>query len=85
MEVCFGVLVESLTDIEFKSRRTLLVGANFSAAIKNPFREFGTSGRGLESALSQARADIEQPVIFAAHISRPVVHYTDRGKSSIAL
>jgi hypothetical protein len=85
IEVVFGVLAESLTDISAQIRRQMITGANFSAAIKNPFREFGATGQGLEGALTDARANWQQPVIYAAHLARPSVSYTDRGKSAIAL
>lgn len=84
VEVCFGVLERSLTDVTWQSRRQMFSGANFSSAIKNPFREFGSSGEGLEGALARARVDKRQPVIFAAHVTRPIIPYTDRGKSAIA-
>ena len=40
------------------ARAALFVtGANWSAAIENPFRRFGSTGEGLESTLAQVRAN----------------------------
>jgi len=85
IEVVFGVLAESLKNVDLEERRQVFFGANFSAAIRNPFRDFGSTGAGLDAALTKARADMEQPIIYAAHLVRPNVPYTDRGKSAIAI
>lgn len=83
LEVAFGVL-NGFLEAEV-GRRQLFAGANFSAAIKNPFREFGSTGAGLDGALARAYAGCDEPVIFATHLVRPSIQYTDRGKSAIAL
>lgn len=65
--------------------RTIISGANWSAAIKNPFRSFGATGQGLEAALTDMRASASEPVVFVLHLSHPRVEYTDRGKSSLVV
>ena len=65
--------------------RELVTGANWSAAIANPFRRFGNTGEGLESALAKVRATANQPVICAAHLASAHIQFADRGKSSIIL
>jgi hypothetical protein len=63
--------------------RGLYIGVNFSAAIKNPFRSFGSTGEGLETTLSHQRLTRKEPIILALHLAQPRVEYTDRGKSAI--
>ncbi|MBL8815966.1 MAG: hypothetical protein JNL58_08035 [Planctomyces sp.] len=65
--------------------RTIISGANCSAAIKMPFRSFGATGQGLEAALSDMRASAYEPIVFVLHLSHPRVEYTDRGKSSLVV
>jgi DNA topoisomerase VI subunit B len=65
--------------------RVSITGANWSAAIENPFRVFGSTGEGLESTLAKVRASANQPVICALHMASAYVQYADRGKSSIIL
>jgi hypothetical protein len=65
--------------------RRFIAGANWSVAIGNPFRSFGNTGEGLESALAQLRVNASQPVICVAHIAMAYVQFADRGKSSIIL
>jgi hypothetical protein len=65
--------------------RIFIAGANWSAAIANPFRSFGTTGQGLESALEKVRASAGQPVICALHLASARIQFADRGKSSIIL
>ena len=40
--------------------RKFVTGANWSAAIGNPFRRFGSTGEGLESTLAKVRANANQ-------------------------
>jgi DNA topoisomerase VI subunit B len=65
--------------------RLFVTGANWSAAIDNPFRSFGSTGVGLENTLSKVRADGNQPVICALHLASARLQFADRGKSSIIL
>jgi hypothetical protein len=62
-----------------------VIGANWSAAIANPFRRFGSTGEGLEATLHKVRANASQPVICALHLAKASIQYADRGKSSIIL
>jgi hypothetical protein len=66
-------------------RRKIVTGANFSAAIGNPFRRFGSTGEGLDSTLQKVRANAASPVICALHLASANLQYADRGKSSIIL
>jgi DNA topoisomerase VI subunit B len=65
--------------------REFVTGANWSAAITNPFRRFGSTGEGLESTLAKVRANADQPVICALHLAAARIQFADRGKSSIIL
>jgi len=65
--------------------RLFVTGANWSAAIENPFRRFGSTGEGLENTLAQVRANANQPVICALHLASARLQFADRGKSSIIL
>jgi hypothetical protein len=67
------------------SRRRIFTGANWSAAIKNPFRSFGATGEGFETALAEMRVTREEPVVFVLHLAHPRVEYTDRGKSALVI
>jgi hypothetical protein len=65
--------------------RVFVTGANWSAAIANPFRRFGATGEGLEATLQKVRANSNQPVICALHLASARLQFADRGKSSIIL
>ena len=65
--------------------RKFITGANWSVGISNPFRNFGTTGEGLESTLTKVRANAREPVICALHLACAHIQYADRGKSSIIL
>lgn len=65
--------------------RSIYSGANWSAAVKNPFRAFGNTGEGLETALSDMRATRDEPVVFFLHLAHPRVEYLDRGKSALVI
>jgi hypothetical protein len=65
--------------------RKFVTGANFSAAIGNPFRRFGSTGEGLDTTLANVRANANAPVICALHLSAASIQFADRGKSSIIL
>ena len=84
VEFCFGLHQAGL-DGGRRVNRELVTGANWSAAITNPFRRFGNTGEGLESALAKVRATANQPVICAAHLASAHIQFADRGKSSIIL
>ncbi len=65
---------------EASDSRRIYSGANWSAAIKNPFRSFGTTGEGLEAVLSEMKAWSYEPVVFVLHLAHPRIEFTDRGK-----
>ena len=66
-------------------QRRLITGVNWSPGIINPFRELGRFGKSLDTVLSQARADSDEPVILVLHMACPRVEYTDRGKSAVVI
>lgn len=68
-----------------ENRRTLIPGANWSVAIKNPFRSFGNTGEGLEALLTELKVGSQDPIVFALHLAHPRIQYTDRGKSAISM
>jgi hypothetical protein len=80
LESAFGWLGEEAQD-----ERQIYTGANWSAAIKNPFRAFGATGEGLETHLADLRATRNEPVVFVLHLAQPRVQYADRGKSSLVI
>ncbi|MEO2025472.1 MAG: hypothetical protein ABGZ23_06265, partial [Fuerstiella sp.] len=80
IESAFGWLGDEAVD-----DRKIYAGANWSAAIKQPFRSFGTRGQGLEALLSDQYASDNEPIVFAMHLAHPRIEYTDRGKSAITL
>jgi hypothetical protein len=80
VESAFGWLGAKAED-----ERKIVTGANWSAAIKNPFRSFGATGEGLETTLAQLRATRAEPVVFVLHLACPRVEYTDRGKSALVI
>ena len=49
-----------------RESRLFVTGANWSAAISNPFRRFGSTGEGVESTLAKVRANANQPVDLRA-------------------
>ena len=67
------------------SQRRLITGVNWSPGIVNPFRELGHFGTSLDTILTRAHADTDDPVILVLHIACPRVEYTDRGKSALVL
>ena len=66
-------------------QRRLITGVNWSPGILNPFRELGRFGTSLDTILTRARCDTDDPVILVLHIACPRVEYTDRGKSALVL
>ncbi len=58
--------------------RRLVVGLNWSAALENPISE-------LSSLLQKQRVDGHDPVIVFAHVAKPLLRFTDRAKSQVAL
>jgi hypothetical protein len=84
VEFAFGLHQSGLTASGAVSRK-IMTGANWSAAISNPFRSFGTTGEGLESTLAKVRANAREPVICALHLAHARIQFADRGKSSIIL
>jgi hypothetical protein len=84
VEFAFG-LHQSGLDASGAVSRKIMTGANWSAAIANPFRSFGATGEGLESTLAKVRANAREPVICALHLAHARIQFADRGKSSIIL
>jgi hypothetical protein len=80
LESAFGYLGPKAED-----DRCIYAGANWSAAIKNPFRSFGGTGEGLEAALTRLHIGGHEPIIFVLHLAHPRPDYTDRGKSALAI
>jgi DNA topoisomerase VI subunit B len=80
LECAFGWLGDDAPD-----ERRVFAGANWSAALANPFRHFGSTGEGLETVLADQRATRGEPVVFVLHLAQPRVRYTDRGKSALAV
>jgi hypothetical protein len=80
LECAFGWLGDEAPD-----ERRIYAGANWSAALAHPFRQFGTTGEGLETVLSGQRATRNEPVVFVLHLAQPRVEYTDRGKSAVVV
>lgn len=66
-------------------KRQIFTGANWSSAIKNPFRAFGSTGEGLEASLTELKAGANEPIVYALHLAHPRIEYTDRGKSAIVI
>jgi DNA topoisomerase VI subunit B len=85
VEFVFGLRQAALVLGAANVPRVFVTGANWSAAINNPFRSFGSTGQGLETTLAQVRADGNQPIICALHLASARLQYADRGKSSIIL
>lgn len=84
VEFAFGLHQSGLTQSGGISRR-FITGSNWSAAINNPFRAFGSTGEGLENTLAEVRANAASPVICALHLASAYIQFADRGKSSIIL
>jgi hypothetical protein len=80
LEAAFGWLGEHAQD-----ERRIYAGANWSAAITNPFRTFGRTGQGLETTLAAQRATRSEPIVVVLHLAHPRVEYTDRGKSAFLI
>jgi len=78
LETAFGWLGDEANDY-----RRIYAGANWSAAIKNPFRSFGASSEGLEAHLASMKAGACEPIVFAIHLAQPRIEFTDRGKSAL--
>ena len=85
VEFAFGLHQTGLAQGGAGVSRVFVTGANWSAAIGNPFRRFGSTGEGLESTLAKVRANASQPVICALHLASARIQFADRGKSSIIL
>jgi hypothetical protein len=65
--------------------RRIITGVNWSPAIGNPFRSLGSYGESLDSILSEQRSGRNEPIVFVLHLARPLIDYTDHGKTAIAL
>src|SRR5262245_22937409 len=91
VETAFAVLrrgMEQWNDVggcPQAAERRLITGVNWSPGIVNPFRELGRFGTSMDTILTRARCDTDDPVILVLHIACPRVEYTDRGKSALVL
>ena len=85
VEFAFGLHQAGLAQGGASVPRKFVTGANFSAAIGNPFHRFGSTAEGLDSTLAKVRANATAPVICALHLASAYLQYADRGKSSIIL
>ena len=85
VEFAFGLHQSAIAAPGIPVPRVFVTGANWSAAIVNPFRSFGSTGEGVESTLGKVRANSSQPVICALHLASARIQFADRGKSSIIL
>jgi DNA topoisomerase VI subunit B len=65
--------------------RRMIAGANWSVGINNPFRQLGQDGESLDSFLEERRVGRTEPIVLLVHLASPLIAYTDRGKSSLAL
>lgn len=80
LESAFGWLGDKAA-----AERRIYAGANWSAAINNPFRSFGSTGEGLEAVLTDKKAGADEPIVFVLHLAHPRVEYTDRGKTALVI
>jgi hypothetical protein len=80
IESAFGWKGEDAED-----KRRIFAGANWSAAIHNPFRTFGGTDEGLEAVLTDLKVGAREPIVFVLHLAHPCIEYTDRGKSALVL
>jgi hypothetical protein len=80
LESAFGWRGEKAED-----ERQIYTGANWSAAIKNPFRTFGATGEGMETTLAELHATRKEPIVVVLHLAHPRIDYTDRGKSALVI
>jgi DNA topoisomerase VI subunit B len=74
LELAFGWRTE---ECETEGRR-IIAGINWTPSIKFPFLE-------LPSWLGEQRVDADDPVMFFVHVAMPRPHFSDRGKSLMAL
>ena len=84
IEFAFGLHQSGLEERLTRTRQ-IVTGANWSVSLGNPFRNFGSTGEGLETTLTKVRANTTDPVVCALHLASAYVQYADRGKSSIIL
>jgi hypothetical protein len=80
IEAAFGWLGK-----DAPNERKIVTGANWSAAIKNPFRSFGETGEGAETLLTHFYATSNEPVVVVLHLACPRIAYLNRGKSEFAI
>jgi DNA topoisomerase VI subunit B len=84
VEFAFGLHRDGLSGARGPTRK-VITGVNWSPGINDPFRQLGRGGVGLDTVLSEVRANTSQPVIAVLHLACPRVAYTDRGKSAIVV
>jgi len=72
LEVAFGVSPED------DAMREVVVGLNWTPALKPPIRE-------LMTLLGQQRIDPHDPVVVIVHLACPVMQFADRGKGVLDL
>ena len=79
LEVAFGWCPKS------GDQRRLVTGVNWSAAIVNPFRILGETGRSLDSMLERLKCGMDEEIIIVMHFATPLAEFTDRGKTAIVM
>lgn len=72
VEVAFGVHAKGI------GGRKVVVGLNWSPTLRSPLNE-------LDRLLGENRVDSWDPVVLVVHLACPHFHFTDRGKSRLAL
>jgi DNA topoisomerase VI subunit B len=65
--------------------RRIITGINWSVAIGNPFRSLGSYGESLDTILAKQHSGRDEPIIFALHVARPRIEYTDHGKTAVVI
>lgn len=80
VEAAFGYRPQA----DYRRRRCIVSGVNWSPGIINPFRQLGAF-QSLDTILTEQRCDRNEPVIFALHLACPRISFTDHGKSAVAI
>jgi hypothetical protein len=80
------VIESAFAAVPDKTRRRLVLGVNFAAALGNPFRSFRYDYHdGLETQLAEQRCGRDEPVVMILHLACARVEYQDRGKTAVVL
>lgn len=79
IETAFGYCPDGIDE------RRIITGLNWSPAIGNPFRSFGSYGESLDTILAEQRSGRDEPIIFLIHLARPRIEFTDHGKTALVI